>query len=115
MTFVDLTDSLERAARNGTKAHIPPDLVRALIQSPAYAILQAERTKELIGTWGDHHPPQEDVSSSAPTGSHIVPSAESGLSAGMTETHVHVAAEALAFAEGNKLIQQTRRRKRANG
>jgi hypothetical protein len=44
-------DLLERSARTGDKAHLPADLVRALIAHPAYARYAETRTKELIDSW----------------------------------------------------------------
>lgn len=49
--FTELLAQLERAARNGTKAHLSADQARALITSPAYPLLLAERTKELTSRW----------------------------------------------------------------
>jgi hypothetical protein len=51
--FTEIAKQLERAARNGTRAHLEPEQVRALIQSPAWPLLMAERMRELIATWKD--------------------------------------------------------------
>ena len=69
LPFHELTDQLERAARNGTRAHLAPDVVRALVESPAYSILTDERRKELVATWCDRRPKSLSGSSSAPIGS----------------------------------------------
>lgn len=82
LPFHELTDQLERAARNGTRAHLAPDVVRALVESPAYSILTDERRKELVATWRDRRPKALSVSSSDPSGSSTEPKETTGASAG---------------------------------
>lgn len=112
-TFTEIAEQLERSARNGTKAHLAPDLARALIESAAYPIITAERTKELVATWQEKQATRiaKAGSSSAPTGSTIVPSGANGASPGTIPSHVHAADEALASEEAGKLARQRRRGK----
>ena len=112
--FTDITDQLERAARNGTRAHLAPDLVRALIESGAYPILLAERTKELTRQWHDRKPqapPPPIESSSGPIGSNIGPRETTGPSAGTMQPHVHAAAERLASEAAQAMGRRKRRAK----
>ena len=113
--FTDITDQLERAARNGTRAHLAPDLVRALIESGAYPILLAERTKELTRQWHDRKPqapPPPIESSSGPIGSNIGPRETTGPSAGTIPRLVHDAAERLASEEAQRLSRPRKRGQR---
>jgi hypothetical protein len=52
----ELCDILERAARNGTRAHLSVEMVRALISSEAYPLLQAARVRELRALWDAEDP-----------------------------------------------------------
>jgi hypothetical protein len=112
MVFTDITDQLERAARNGTKAHLAADLVRAIVAHPAYALIQAERTKELVSSWDDRQPmPPPAASKSEPIGSNIEPNATTGPSAGTMQPHVHAAAERLASEQAQTMGRRKRRGK----
>lgn len=79
--FVEFAAAIEKSARNGTRAHIPPEISRALIESPAYAAIVNERTKELVASW-EGRLQQPPVSSSDHSGSGIAPSATNGASVG---------------------------------
>ncbi|VVT17771.1 conserved hypothetical protein [Sphingomonas aurantiaca] len=106
--FTDIAEQLERAARNGTKAHLAPELVRALIQSPAYSIITAERTKELVASWAEQPTPG---SNSEHTGSNTGRSEMTGPSAGTMQPHVHAAAERLASEAAQEMGRRKRRAK----
>lgn len=105
--FTDITDKLEKAAKNGTKATLPADLARALIESAAYPMLLAERQKEIIASWGENPPGRTpSVSSSDRIGSNTEPSATTGPSVGTTPQFVHDAAAKQALEEARKLARQ---------
>jgi hypothetical protein len=112
LPFHELTDQLERAARNGTRAHLAPDVVRALVESPAYSILTDERRKELVSTWRDKRPKALSASNSAPTGSNTEPSEMIGASAGTIPQLVHGAAARQALEEAAALSRPRQRGKR---
>lgn len=107
MVFTDLTDRMERAARNGTKAHIDAESVRALIASPAWAHILDLKTKELVAQWHATLPGQQPgtttpaASSSGRSGSITGPSASSGSSAGMTREEP---GEAVEHAERRRAL-----------
>lgn len=109
MPFTDITDQLERSARNGTKAHLVPELARALIESSAYGMLLAERTKELVSSWDDRHPTPPAAFRLEPIGSNTEPSGTTGLSAGTMQPHVHAAAERLASDAAQTMGRRKRR------
>ena len=50
--FTEFVDIMERAARNGTKAHLPAEVVRAILLHPAWMSFLAERQAELVASWG---------------------------------------------------------------
>lgn len=108
--FTELSEQLERAARNGTKAHLGPDLVRALIESDAYPIIISERTRELVAQWREDRP-LKGVSNSETSGSNPEPSAGNGSLHGTMLTLVHDAEERQASATAEKLSHRSRRRK----
>lgn len=112
MIFVDFTDIMERAARNGTKAHLPTEVVRAIVQHPGYAAYQAERIKEIASQWDDDRTPEERSSGSSGCG--IGQSGTNGPSAGtMTEAQaedVGHAASQLASEAVARIGRRGRRR-----
>ena len=114
--FTEISEQLERAARNGTKVHLTNDLVRALIESDAYSIITAERTKELVATWQDQHEkaatPTPAASSSARSGSGIAPIAMTGASAGMMTEQDQEAVGRAASRRALEAVQQTVGRRR---
>ena len=109
LPFTDFTDIMERAARNGTKAHLPAEVVRAAILHPAYAEFLTERIKELAATWTGPLPP---ASNSDPIGSNTEPNGTTGASAGTIPPLVHDAAERLALEAAEAAIPRKRRGKR---
>src|SRR3546814_9907654 len=46
LVFTEIMEKIDKAARNGTKLHLPINLVRALATSDAYATLAALKAKE---------------------------------------------------------------------
>jgi len=48
MQWAALIRILESSARSGRKAHLTPEMCRAIIQSDAYAMLMETRRNELI-------------------------------------------------------------------
>ncbi|KKW92281.1 hypothetical protein YP76_10140 [Sphingobium chungbukense] len=113
--FTEITDLLERAARNGTRAHLNHDLVRALIASEAYSLLLADRKKEIISTWQDNEEalPRPGVRNSGSSGSGIAATEMTGASAG-TMTADQTASVGLAASRqaSAAVAQITHRKKR---
>lgn len=108
--FTDITDKLEKAAKNGTRVSLPPELARALIESPAYSILLAQRQKETIASWGENQPGRmPSASNSDLTGSNTERNATTGLSAGTIPPLVHDAAGKLAWEVAQDLARQRQR------
>ena len=106
--FTALTDALERAARNGTRAHLPPEIVRALVSSEAYSLLSGYRIKELQQLWqeSDAQPAPPAAPSSDRSGSGTGPIATIGRSAGtMTETQF----EAVGHAASQRALEAVHR------
>lgn len=97
--FTDMLAQLERAARNGTKAHLSADLARALITSPAYPLLLAERTKELTNRWQEE--PLHTIPSPAPgaPASDLVP-----VPRVTRDSHINATDEAVERAERRRLL-----------
>lgn len=109
MIFHDLTNALERAARNGTKAHLSAEEARALVLHPAYAMIQADRIKELASIWQSG---AEPTGSNAETsGSNGGPTDPTGPSAGTIDPLVHAAAEERALEAASQTIHQRQRGK----
>lgn len=93
--LAELVSRLEKSARNGSKAHIPPELTRRLMGTRAYRMLLNERTEELTASWAEEPQPTA-APSSGRSGSGIAKSATNGASAGMTK---EVPAEVVGPAE----------------
>jgi len=114
--FTAITDALERAARNGTRAHLNYDLVRALVASEAYSLLLADRQKEIISAWQDHDalPARPVGPSLGRSGSGIGPTGTTGASAGMMTAEeqeaVGHAASQRALAAVDRIARRRRRR-----
>lgn len=106
--FTAITDALERAARNGTRAHLNHDLVRALIASEAYSLLLDDRKKELISAWQEHdgNPPRPVEPSSGRSGSGIGPTATTGEYAGTMTAEVR---EAVGHAASQRALEAVNR------
>lgn len=49
--LVDFVDIVERAAIRGVRAHLPVEVVRAVISHPGYAAYQQARIQELASSW----------------------------------------------------------------
>lgn len=83
--FTELTSILERAARNDTRAHLSPDLVRALIGSEAYSLLAHYRIRELTAKWQENEaqPAPQPGPNLGHSGYGIERSGMNGASAGM--------------------------------
>jgi hypothetical protein len=113
MAFIEITDQLERSARNGTRAHLPAELVRAIIEHPCYeSFFLTERKKELVAQWDGPGPIIPTESASGPIGSNTGPSAGNGASAGTIPPLVHAAAERRAYEAVDTMHRLTRRARR---
>ena len=112
--YTAITDALERAARNGTRAHLDADLVRALIASEAYSLLLADRKKEIISSWQDNEKalPQPVERSSGHSGSGIAPIGTTGASAGMMTEDQQEAVGLAASRQASEAVAQIARPKR---
>jgi hypothetical protein len=91
IVYSELNDRLRRAARNGTRLHLDPAHVAALLAPKIYGVLAAAEAEELNGLCGqDNHaatlaaPAQLSAISSGRSGSGIARTAMTGTSAGMT-------------------------------
>lgn len=97
--FAEMLGRLRRAARNGTRLHLEPEHVAALLDDDIYAVLSSREAKEIrLQCRPDHQaqPTEEgsggapapallqDASNSAPSGSGTVLIATTGTSAGST-------------------------------
>lgn len=97
----ELVIRLEKSARNGSKAHIPPELSRRLIETQAYRVLLDERTEEMSAQWREETQ-QRSAPRSARSGSGIAKSATNGASAGMTKAEP---GEVVGPAERRRALQ----------
>jgi hypothetical protein len=107
--FGEILAILDRASRNGTRAHLEQHHVRALIQSAVFILLSELRQEEMSIRWeredqtlGEH--------SSASIGSGIARIATTGASAGLTDGPLAAAVSASAVAA--RMIRQKERSKR---
>jgi len=110
--FTDITDALERAARNGTRAHLDPELVRALISSDAYPSLLKGRQRELTKLWQERNPVPVPEPSSAPSGSGTDRTATTGKSVGTMTEAEQVAVAHAASLRALEAVRQTSRLRR---
>ena len=112
--FTEITDIFERAARNGTRAHLNHDLVRALIASDAYSLLLADRKKEIVSIWQDHDgaPQSPDEPSLGRSGSGIGPTGTTGASAGMMTVEEREAVGRAASQRALEAVDRIARRRR---
>ena len=112
--FADLVNSLERAARNGTRAHLDAHIVRALIGSDAYPIILQHKTKEMTDLWQDRNePPRRPAEPNLDrSGSGIAPIGMNGASAGMMTAVEQEAVERAESRRALEVVEQTKRRKR---
>jgi hypothetical protein len=114
-------DILERAARNGERAHLSPELVRALIAHPAYQRYAETRTKELIDSWA---PPEKaaaprkpamttpPASNSGRSGSGTAANETSGASAGTIPAGMKAAVGRAASLRASAAVEMVRRQHR---
>jgi len=107
LTFTDIVDKVERAVRNGQRAHLDQQEAVALMGHPAWAMLAAERTKEILASCGVQH--LRTASNSGHIGSITGPNETTGASAGTIPKVVHDAGEALALEAAKALTRQKRR------
>lgn len=116
LPFTRFVDHVEKAARNGTKAHVPAEIARAIVSHPAWREFMAERQREMIEKWQKDEPPlQSTASNSGRSGSTGAPSVSSGSSPGTTTAGMEEAVEraerrqALAFFAGMENPRKKRR------
>lgn len=120
--FTEIMDRIERAARNGTRVHLELTHAQALIDSPVYTTLAAQRQKELIAQCRKFSPPAAgDAADAEPQpanppglklvdiGSGIAPSETTGRSAGLME--MQRAAEQLVLEAASSPTPKTPRKK----
>lgn len=110
MPVTEFVEVMERAGRNGTRAHLPPAVVRHILAHPAWREFLAERQKEMVSQWEEQQPA---APSSAPTGSGIAANGTSGASAGTMTPELMAAVGRAAEARALEVeAQAPRRRKR---
>ncbi|MBC9033017.1 hypothetical protein IAG41_11480 [Sphingomonas sp. JC676] len=110
----DLAERLRKAARNGTRLHLEPAHVKALLSPGIYGVISTLEAEELNALCDQDNQLDEtsklrarpDISSGR-TGSGIVPTATTGRSVGsMVEQR---AAEALASEEALRICRRKKR------
>jgi hypothetical protein len=100
--FTEIVKLLEKAARNGTRAHLDPEHVQALLSNEVFLVLAESMRKEITGRWQGQSP--EDISL-ANIGSGIAPTETIGASAGSS-----VARPAAALSASEVARRMTRRK-----
>jgi len=112
MIITDALAALERAARNGTRAHLEIEEVRAIIAHPAYLGYVESRRMEMIDSWQPAAAKPQPVHSSGTIGSITGPSETTGASAGTMPQLVHDAGVALASEAASRRTPRKRHARR---
>jgi hypothetical protein len=119
--FGEMLSRLRRAARNGTRLHLDPEHVAALLDDDIYAVLSAREAKEFRSQCRPVPlPAPESEPSAAPpqlmlgsnsglSGFGIVPTGTTGTSAGLMDV------QPAAHRRVSEVAADLRRRKRKNG
>ena len=99
----EFVEVMERAGRNGTRAHLPPAVVRHILAHPAWREFLAERQKEMVSQWEEEHAPN-----SAPTGSFAAPDGAIEISPALA-----AAVERIEEAQWRTVVNQIKEKSRS--
>lgn len=106
--FSEILKRLERAGRNGARAHLDHEHARALLTSRVFMVLNELKQEEMKREWQEEVESERTVSSSGVTGSGIDQTATTGASVGsMGEP---LAAGVSASAAALRIIRQKKRK-----
>ena len=108
--FSEVLAILDRAVRNGTRAHLEQHHVQAMIQSPVFILLSELKQEEMSRRWADDQEPMLGAASSASSGFGTGRIATTGASAGSMDGPLAAAVSASAVAA--RMIRQKQRSKR---
>lgn len=101
----EFVEVMERAGRNGTRAHLPPTVVRHILAHPAWREFLAERQKEMVSQWAEEH---SSVSTGSTTELRATSDSSLGTMTPALAAEVALAASRQAF---EAVAQISRRRK----
>ncbi|AOW22204.1 hypothetical protein AVM11_08960 [Sphingomonas melonis TY] len=73
--FVDMLGRIRRAARNGTRLHLDPEHVAALLDADIYAVLSAREAEEIRTQCRPERPPQPELDDAPPASPPMLPPA----------------------------------------
>jgi hypothetical protein len=105
--FCEILAAIERAARNGTRAHLEQHHVQALIQSPVFILLSELKQEEMSRKWAEEPKLTLAGISSVNTGFGTASIATTGVSVGSTAGPLAAAVSASAVAA--RMIRQKQR------
>ena len=103
LPVTEFVEIMERAGRNGTRAHLRPAVVRHILAHPAWREFMADRQREMISQW-------EEVESLSPKPTGMASSTAPELASGLSpSTTIAVTDEAVERAVRRRALQVSAR------
>lgn len=106
--FGEILKRLERAGRNGARAHLDHEHARALLSSRVFMVLNELKQEEMKREWREELERERAVSNSGVTGFGIGQTATTGASVGSMDEPL--AAGVSASAAALRIIRQKKRK-----